>query len=261
MPLVSRHSLRFAASVLVLKAALADPFPAIGVEPQVPSSGSTGAQPGAAGSGGSAGAVQGVVEYKADASRSWKLSRYYLQGATGTLAESVVALEGGSLGAFAPSAPLQTQAIDQVSFQFVPETTAVRAGDSVRISNEDDALHNVMTSDGGRPFNVNVVKGQEFIHTFDHAGGLAEPIRLGCVFHGGMRAWIYVFDHPWFKVTGRDGRFFFEHVPPGRYTLAVVHPAGKLRWSRQVEVKPNETTPAAILLSPDDLIGSKNKSD
>ena len=57
-----------------------------------------------------------------------------------------------------------------------------------------------------------------------------------------MRAWIYVFDHPWFQLTRKDGRFRLENVPAGEYTLGVVHPAGKLRQSRQIKVKANETT-------------------
>ena len=147
--------------------------------------------------------------------------------------------------------------MDQVNFQFVPETLVVRAGDSVRIVNSDVALHNVMTSDGDEPFNVNVAQGGAFAHTFPQAGGMEKPIRLGCVFHGGMRAWIYVFDHPWFQLSGRDGRFHFEHVPVGEYTLRVVHPAGKLNWSQRIIVKPNDTSSLEIKLSPDNLAGGK----
>jgi hypothetical protein len=143
-----------------------------------------------------------------------------------------------------------------VNFQFVPETLAIRAGDLVRISNSDEALHNVMTSDGGAPFNVNVARGQDFAHSFARAGGLKEPVRLGCVFHGGMRAWIYVFDHPWFQVTQVNGRFRFEQVPPGRYTLSLVHPAGKLRWHRDLEVKSDQPLALEIALSPDDAPGA-----
>lgn len=33
------------------------------------------------------------------------------------------------------------------------------------------------------------------------------------------RAWIRVFDHPYFAVTNRDGIFTIDSVPPGRYRL------------------------------------------
>jgi plastocyanin len=211
---------------------------------------------------GETGKVEGFIKYVADSKRPWKFSRYYIQSTKdGSLAEAVVALERPGLNALAPPAPVGNYKMDQLNYQFVPETLAIRAGDTVLISNSDDALHNVMTSDGGEPFNVNVVKGKDFAHTFNQAGGLQHPVRLGCVFHGAMRAWIYVFDHPWFQLTQKDGRFRLEHVPAGEYTIGVVHPAGKLRRSRRIEVKANETTSLEISLSPDDLIAAKAEKE
>lgn len=204
----------------------------------------------------SRGIIEGIVRYYADPKRPWQFSRYYVKsGKDGALAEAVVSLEGSGLAASAPAYRPESRTIDQVNFQFVPETIAIRAGDTVHITNSDDTLHNVMTVDGPKPFSMNVTKGKEFTQTFDSAGGLNGPIRLSCIFHGAMRAWIYVFDHPWFKVTDRDGRFRFENVPAGEYTLGVIHPAGKLRWKQRTEVKPNGTRPVEISLSPDDLIG------
>jgi plastocyanin len=209
-------------------------------------------------SAGETGSVEGIIKYSADSKRPWRFSRYYIQNPkTGFLAETVVALQRPGLSSLAPAPSPAKHAMDQLNYQFVPETLAIRAGDTVLISNSDDALHNVMTSDGGQPFNVNVVKGKEFSHTFNQAGGLDHPVRIGCVFHGAMRAWIYVFDHPWFQLTQKDGRFHLENVPAGEYTLGIVHPAGKLRRLQPIQVKANETNSFEISLSPDDLIGQK----
>lgn len=206
------------------------------------------------------GTVEGTVLYRADPKRPWPLSRYYIHSAKeGFLAESVVALEGPALATNAAPCSARNRTMDQVNFQFVPETMVIRAGDSVHITNSDEALHNVTTMDGGSPFNLNVAKSQELAHTFEHAGGLNAPIRLSCVFHGGMRAWIYVFDHPWFQLTERDGHFRLEKVPAGMCTLGVIHPAGKLRYRQQIEVKPNATVQVEIILSPDNLIGLEHK--
>jgi hypothetical protein len=38
------------------------------------------------------------------------------------------------------------------------------------------------------------------------------------------RAWIRVFDHPYFAVTNRDGIFTLDSVPPGEYTLKMWEP-------------------------------------
>jgi hypothetical protein len=38
------------------------------------------------------------------------------------------------------------------------------------------------------------------------------------------RAWIRVFDHPYFAVTNRDGIFTIDSVPPGDYKLMMWEP-------------------------------------
>jgi hypothetical protein len=38
-----------------------------------------------------------------------------------------------------------------------------------------------------------------------------------------MQGWIGVVDHPYFAITGRDGRYVLADVPPGDYTGAVWH--------------------------------------
>lgn len=178
--------------------------------------------------------VEGTVIYHPDESRPWKLSRYYIKDRKkGMLAEAVVALTGSSL---MKPMPAKTVQMDQVAFQFVPETIAIQAGDSVKFTNNDEAVHNVMTNDGGEPINANMAKDETLVHRFDQAGGINRPVRIGCVFHGGMRAWIHVFDHPWYSVTSKNGDFRLTDVPAGDYILSLSHPAGQLSWERHVTV-------------------------
>jgi hypothetical protein len=49
------------------------------------------------------------------------------------------------------------------------------------------------------------------------------------------RAWIRVFDHPYFAVTNRDGIFTIDSVPPGEYTLKMWEPRLGVR-ERKVHV-------------------------
>src|SRR5471032_2081592 len=48
-------------------------------------------------------------------------------------------------------------------------------------------------------------------------------IPVKCNVHSWMRAYIGVVEHPYFTVTGADGRFEWPNVPPGDYTIAVWH--------------------------------------
>jgi plastocyanin len=193
------------------------------------------------------GVVTGRVHYQPDPARPWPLGRYYMSG--GFMAEAVVALEGEGLTG--PEVAPKTVAMDQKDFMFSPETVAIRTGDSIRFLNSDEALHNVMTFQGAAPFNVTMPQGKEHVHQFTEGKGLEQPIQLTCVFHTAMRAWVFVFPHPYFAVTARDGKFRFENVPPGNYRLHVIHPAGELDWQRPVSVKKGESIEVDVALSPD----------
>jgi hypothetical protein len=38
-----------------------------------------------------------------------------------------------------------------------------------------------------------------------------------------MRAYVGVFDHPYFTLSGADGSFTLKNVPPGEYTVEAWH--------------------------------------
>lgn len=202
---------------------------------------------------GEAGTIMGRVFYEPDPARPWRFQRYYVkQPKTGELAEAVIALRGSELKSVpSPASAESIHTIDQFNFQFIPETTAIRAGESITFTNSDTTTHNVKSTEGIAVFNVNMDADGEYTHRFARAGGMRSPVTLGCVYHGGMRAWVYVFDHPFFQVTGETGSFRFEDVPPGRYTLELVHPAGQLRWKETVTVSKGETTQVDVRLTPD----------
>ncbi len=198
------------------------------------------------------GVIRGQVIYTPDTTRPWRYQRYYVkQPKSGELAEAVVALRGSGLKDVPSVEPATTHKIDQFNFQFVPETTAIRAGESITFSNSDLSTHNVRSSAGIATFNINLEAEDEYTHVFEHAGGLRSPVTLGCVYHGGMRAWVYVIDHPFFAVTKPDGQFEFKGVPPGKYTLEMVHPAGQLRWMETLVVTAEAPVEVEIRVSPD----------
>ena len=48
-------------------------------------------------------------------------------------------------------------------------------------------------------------------------------IPVKCNVHSWMHAYIGVVEHPYFAVTGPDGSFTWNNVPPGDYTVSVWH--------------------------------------
>lgn len=202
----------------------------------------------------SGGAVEGAVVYRADAKRPWRYGRYYIADRkTGRLAEAVVALRPVERKRFPAAETPAVAVMDQKDFRFVPETLAIRAGDKVKFLNSDPHVHNVRTTDDVAPLNVNMPPGTDYLHTFLRPGGVKRPMRITCTFHSTMKAWVYVFDNPFFQVTKADGAFKLENVPPGEYHLEMVHPAGGLAWSKQITIEAGRTQHLDIEVSPDNL--------
>lgn len=197
------------------------------------------------------GSIEGTVFYQADTARPWRYARYYIKSSkTGELAEAVVALR--ARGVRDAERTPKTVTVDQQNFQFQPEIVAIRRGDAVTFSNSDQATHNVQTSSEIASFNVNTPGGGAHTFRFDKAGGTRQYATIGCVFHSNMRAFVVVFDHPWYTLTPASGKFRLSDVPPGEYDLEMVHPAGELRWKQRVKILPGQTAQVDIRVSPDD---------
>ncbi len=61
-------------------------------------------------------------------------------------------------------------------------------------------------------------------------------IKAVCDIHPWERMWIHVLSHPFFAVTGADGRYEIKGLPPGRYTIEVWQEKCK-PVEREIEVK------------------------
>ena len=143
-------------------------------------------------------------------------------GPDGGLANVFVQLQGEGLTGAAGPVPTDVVVIEQKGCAYRPRMTGARAGQTLRIVNADAALHNVHSvSAAGLDFNVaQPAAGMKF--DFKLAAE-QKMLRLSCDVHPWMRAFVGVVGHPWFAVTGEDGRFKLAGVPPGRYDLVLWH--------------------------------------
>lgn len=112
--------------------------------------------------------------------------------------------------------------IDQKACMFVPRITAAQVGQPIKFLNSDALAHNVR----GKP---EVNRGWNFSLAITGTSRTikitqAEPvIEIRCDIHPWMQAFLGVFDHPYFAVTGPDGRFRLADVPPGDYVVEAWH--------------------------------------
>jgi plastocyanin len=140
-------------------------------------------------------------------------------GAQRGVRSAVVWLKTPPAGASWPTAPVKVE-MDQRSCVFVPRVVLVPAGGTVEFLNSDRLLHNLHGAPKvNSPFNRTQPKGR----TISIAFARPELIRVDCDLHSWMRGWIVVADHPFYAITGDTGRFTFDNVPPGQYTLQIWH--------------------------------------
>jgi plastocyanin len=130
--------------------------------------------------------------------------------------------------------------VDQRDLLFTPRVVAAQHGQTVRFDNSDSCNHSVMalSLEKANEFNRLAGPGEPVEHAF-----IAQkaPVQIGCSLHGWMRAWVYVFDHPWFAVTDAQGCFRIEGVPAGKHTLWLRHADTGTQERRAIEVRPGQT--------------------
>ncbi len=143
----------------------------------------------------------------------------------GTVQNAFVYVKSGLSGSFSP--PSTQVVMDQVGCMYRPHVVGVMAGQPLLILNSDNTLHNVkMNSSSNGSFNEGMpVQGMQIQKTLSKQ---EMGISFKCDVHPWMGALLYVTDHPFFGVSDVEGRFEIKGLPPGTYTLEVVHENKKI---------------------------------
>lgn len=157
---------------------------------------------------------------------------YYVTDPASHLKDVVVWLEGVKQ---APGASTLRSLVN-ADCRFEPHVQAMTVGDELNVVNRDPLLHNthpVYLGDKSTLFNIALPEqGQEVKKKVKKPGVLKVQCDAG---HVWMRAFVHVFEHRFYAVTGADGAFVISDVPPGKYTLKAWHEAAGTQ-SLEVEV-------------------------
>jgi plastocyanin len=164
------------------------------------------------------------------------LTEGVIVGPEGGLADVLVHVRRGLAAYALPPPGDAAPELDQLGCRYVPHVLAVRAGQTLRVHNSDPLTHNVRVRAprNGVSMNRSQARGSSAVEIPLSRAELA--IRVGCDLHPWMGAVVHVLDHPFFALTGTDGRFAIEGLPPGEYQLEALHPAlGRRRATVRVE--------------------------
>jgi plastocyanin len=118
--------------------------------------------------------------------------------------------------------PKEAVEMDQPACAFIPHAVAIRQGQTLIVKNSAPVAHNVNWS-GSQLLNPggNVILPPGSKKEISDLKADKRPINVACNIHGWMTAKIGVFDHPYFFVTGKDGKFEIKQAPAGSCRLFI----------------------------------------
>jgi hypothetical protein len=109
--------------------------------------------------------------------------------------------------------------IEQKGCLYSPRVAGLMTGQPLKYMNDDQTLHNVHGMPKDNPsWNFAMPKFVKQKETKD----LTKPevmVHVKCDVHPWMSGYIGVLPHPFFAVSGKDGTYTIEGLPPGEYTV------------------------------------------
>ena len=141
-------------------------------------------------------------------------------------------------------APLSKATMSSEKKAFVPHVIAVPEGTEVEFPNLDKIHHNAFSLSNHCKFDLGLYKnGASRPHLFDAAG----VCRVYCNIHAQMSGVVVVTKGNASAVTGPDGTFAIDGVPPGRHTLVAWNEKGQ-EVRLPVEIRAGAETHADVTI-------------
>lgn len=147
---------------------------------------------------------------------------HWIVGDGGVVANAFVYVKDGLGGAsYAPINPAPV-VLNQMGCEYQPHVFGMVAGQHLMIKNDDKTLHNVHAhGEKNEQFNEGQPAGTPDKDKVLDKVEVMIPIK--CDVHGWMNCYAGVLNHPFFAVTGKDGKYSIAGVPAGELTIACWH--------------------------------------
>ncbi|GJL59083.1 MAG: hypothetical protein NPIRA03_19400 [Nitrospirales bacterium] len=194
----------------------------------------------------------------------WRLVEDFVIGPDGALKDVVVVLKEVSKGK--PFKGMSTR-IEAIDCDFSPFVNVVRDQMEISVVNMDPIEHDIQGYETARTRGARVLFNRPLpMNPFHKVAGVlghqhlaGEPmvesihLRKGrnvfvmqCGFHPYMFSWGLTVDNPYYDITGVDGSFEIDDIPPGEYTLSAWHPGVNTFIDQSVMVKANQSVSIQI---------------
>jgi plastocyanin len=146
------------------------------------------------------------------------LSEILVLGSGQTMGNVMVYVSKGLPPGKTYPAPKTPVVLDQNGCEYKPHVMGIQVGQTYKILNSDGILHNIHTLPKvNKSFNSAMpAERKEATTTFDKEEAI---FGIKCDVHPWMNAWVGTFTHPFFTVTGPDGKFTISGLEPGTYEI------------------------------------------
>ncbi|MET0648417.1 MAG: carboxypeptidase regulatory-like domain-containing protein [Pyrinomonadaceae bacterium] len=139
----------------------------------------------------------------------------------GRLANALVYVESAALDAQKFEPRPWVPALGRRRCRTVPHVLGMQAGQTLHVQNNDRTAHNYRFQTKVNPlYNQALAPGGGFQILFKEP---EPPFVVTCRQHPWERGYVAVLPHPFYAVTGRNGSFIIESLPPGDYEVVVWH--------------------------------------
>jgi hypothetical protein len=146
----------------------------------------------------------------------------WVLGQEGKLANVFVYVKSEALGEYRFEMPTANAVLQHKGCKYLPHVLGIRVGQQLTILNNDPTTHNTHpTPKINADWNQSQPpRGEPIIESFLHSE-LFIPFKDNQ--HPWEKAYVSVFDHPFFAVSDEFGNYQIEGLPPGKYTVVAWH--------------------------------------
>lgn len=117
--------------------------------------------------------------------------------------------------------PTEPVILEQIECEFKPRVFGIMEGQTLKVRNRDDTHHNIhLLPKMNQEMNfAQPKKGmeQEFVLQAE------KTFKVNCDVHPWQHAYVQVYCHPFFDVTGKKGTYELKGLPPGDYEIEAWH--------------------------------------
>lgn len=155
----------------------------------------------------------------------------------GTLKDVVISLEYVEAGKPFLKEPVNILSKD---CKFTPGVSVIRQGEEFTVNNVDPVMHNsqVYQSERGKIIlNIPIPAEEVSVGKIQFQKNY-KMSQMVCGMHEFMQSWGYRVQNPYYFVSGEDGTFQMDDIPPGDYVVNAWHNSMKTR-SQRVHVEKN----------------------